>query len=110
MPIDPKQKEIWLRELQLNGFVILRDFLPVELVTRMYEELLPLIESEFRKAQEDNFAKGRNRGRQQANGCQGHHNSGRRSSLHLASTEHLLPDQPGDSCFPSRSEPESNRE
>ena len=63
MSISAVQKELWLREFQLNGFVILRNFLPVELVSQMYDELLPLLESEYAKAVGDGFAQGRARGR-----------------------------------------------
>jgi len=63
MPIDPEQKRLWLREFRLNGFVVLRGFLPVELVERMYEELLPLLTAEHAKAEADGYSKGRSPGR-----------------------------------------------
>ena len=63
MPIDPVQKRLWLREFQLNGFIVLRKFLPVELVQRMHEELTPLLTAEHEKAAEDGYTKGRSRGR-----------------------------------------------
>ena len=45
MVIEARQKELWLREFQLNGFIVLRNFLPVELVSRMCDELQPLLEA-----------------------------------------------------------------
>ena len=63
MPIDPVQKRLWLREFRLNGFLVLRKFLPVELVQRMHEELTPLLTAEHEKAAEDGYTKGRSRGR-----------------------------------------------
>jgi len=61
--IDPAQKQLWLRELRLNGFVVLRDFLPADLVRSMLEELTPLLDSEHAKARTDEFARGRAPGR-----------------------------------------------
>jgi hypothetical protein len=61
--IEPRQKELWLKEFQLNGFVVLRGFLPADLVARMHEELLPLLEAEHAKAVQDSYAKGRSPGR-----------------------------------------------
>ena len=51
MATDPRQKELWLREFRLNGFLILRGFLPVELVERMYLELEPILRAEYLKWQ-----------------------------------------------------------
>jgi hypothetical protein len=59
MAIDPAQKEIWLQEFHMNGFVVLKDFLPRELVARMYDELSPLLESEHRKETEAGWTRGR---------------------------------------------------
>jgi hypothetical protein len=61
--IDPQQKQRWLNEFHLNGFVILREFLPVEFVRAMHEELMPLLAAEHAKAVQDNFQKGRMPGR-----------------------------------------------
>lgn len=61
--MDPTQKDLWLRELALNGFIVFRDFLPVDLVRSMAEELAPLLEAEHARAQGDDFAKGRAAGR-----------------------------------------------
>jgi hypothetical protein len=47
--IDPTQKELWLRELHLNGFVVLRNFLPHDLVRAMHEQLLPLVRGEYER-------------------------------------------------------------
>lgn len=51
MPIDPRQKDLWLRELELNGFVVLRSFLPVDLVQALYDQILPLLRGEYAKAE-----------------------------------------------------------
>jgi hypothetical protein len=61
--IDPHQKDLWLREFHLNGFVILRNFLPPELVVEMHEELMPLLDAEHAKALKDGFERGRSPGR-----------------------------------------------
>lgn len=63
MALDERQKKLWLRELELNGFVVLRRFLPLELVRAMREELEPLLDAEYAKAKADDFKQGRNRGR-----------------------------------------------
>jgi hypothetical protein len=63
MPIEPRQKALWLRELELNGFVVLREFLPRDLVTSMHEELAPLLEAEHARAEADGYSKGRSKGR-----------------------------------------------
>jgi hypothetical protein len=56
--IDPEQKALWLRELELNGFIILRNFLPAELVTAMHDQLLPILRGELSKAEKDGFQRG----------------------------------------------------
>jgi len=63
VPIDPQQKDRWLRELQLNGFIVLRNFLPVDFVRAMADELSPLLEAEYAKSSRDGFAEGRMVGR-----------------------------------------------
>lgn len=63
MAIGPRQKELWLREFHLNGFLVLRNFLPVDLVSEMFDELEPLLESEHAKAEADGYSKGRSKGR-----------------------------------------------
>ncbi len=49
MSIDPGQKHRWLREFRLNGFVVLRGFLPVELVEALWEQVHPLARGEKEK-------------------------------------------------------------
>lgn len=49
MAIDPAQKDLWLREFRLNGFVILRGFLPASYVEALWEQVLPLIRGEREK-------------------------------------------------------------
>ncbi len=51
MAIDPKQKELWLREFRLNGFAILPDLLPRDLVISMYDDLHPFLLAEHMKSQ-----------------------------------------------------------
>ncbi len=51
MALDPSEKELLLREFRLNGFVILRDLLPRELVAQMYEDLAPVLATEYRNTQ-----------------------------------------------------------
>ncbi len=63
MPIEPTQKENWLKEFSLNGFVVFRNFLPLEFVDALAAELAPLLEAEYAKACKDGFASGRNVGR-----------------------------------------------
>jgi hypothetical protein len=63
MSIDPDQKDRWLREFQLNGFVVLRNFLPADFVRAMHEELTPLLDAEYAKSTKDGFVKGRAQGR-----------------------------------------------
>jgi hypothetical protein len=63
VPIDPDRKDLWLREFHLNGFIVLRNFLPVDFVRAMGEELAPLLEAEHAKAIRDGYAEGRTRGR-----------------------------------------------
>ena len=49
MPIDPRQKELWLYELRLNGFIILRNFLPLDLVHDMKKQFEPILNGEVKK-------------------------------------------------------------
>lgn len=51
MALDRSEKELLLREFRLNGFVILRNLLPPDLVTRMYEDLAPVLATEYRALQ-----------------------------------------------------------
>ena len=47
MAIDPRQKALWLYELQLNGFIILRNFLPNDFVDAMRRQFEPLFRGEL---------------------------------------------------------------
>ena len=49
MTLDPQQKGAWLREFRLNGFVLLRGFLPADLVAGMYDALEPILRAEYLK-------------------------------------------------------------
>jgi hypothetical protein len=49
MAIDPVLEDRWLREFRLNGFVILRGFLPVAYVEALWEQVLPLLRGEKEK-------------------------------------------------------------
>ena len=42
--IEARQKALWLYELKLNGFVILRNFLALELVQTMHDQFRPILE------------------------------------------------------------------
>jgi len=46
MSIDPRQKALWLYELSLNGFIILRNFLPADLVQAMRLQFEPILRGE----------------------------------------------------------------
>ena len=56
MPIDPRQKALWLYELRLNGFVILRNFLPVDLVASMRTQFEPILLGETMRVREGDAA------------------------------------------------------
>jgi hypothetical protein len=49
MAIDSARKDLWLREFRLNGFVILRGFLPVPFVEELWEQMLPILRGEKEK-------------------------------------------------------------
>src|SRR6266571_2275591 len=49
--LDPRQKSLWLYELNLNGFIIFRNLLPLDLVDAMYGQFLPFYESELARVQ-----------------------------------------------------------
>ncbi len=51
MAIDPRQKALWLYELQLNGFIILRNFLPNDFVDAMRRQFEPLFRGELSRMQ-----------------------------------------------------------
>ena len=59
MAIDPERKRRWLQEFYLNGFVVLRGFLPVDFVGRLHEELMPLLIAEFNKEESAGWKRGR---------------------------------------------------
>jgi hypothetical protein len=61
--IDPVKKERWLREFHLNGFLVLRDFLPVDLVQAMHDQLLPLARGEYERIQREGLQRLRAPGR-----------------------------------------------
>jgi len=61
--IDPVQKERWLREFHLNGFVVLRDFLPADLVRAMHAQLLPLVRGEYTRIEREGLQRLRAPGR-----------------------------------------------
>jgi phytanoyl-CoA dioxygenase PhyH len=47
MPIPSEQKESWLYELELNGFILFRNFLPLDLVEGMFEQMQPIVRGEM---------------------------------------------------------------
>lgn len=49
MSQDPALKERRLKEFRLNGFVILRGFLPVDFVESLWEQVLPILRGEREK-------------------------------------------------------------
>jgi ectoine hydroxylase-related dioxygenase (phytanoyl-CoA dioxygenase family) len=51
MLIDPRQKALWLYELRLNGFIILKNFLPADLVAAMREQFEPLLLGEIARVE-----------------------------------------------------------
>lgn len=46
MSLDPRRKALWLYELRLNGFVVLRNFLPPDLVGAMRAQFEPILRGE----------------------------------------------------------------
>jgi len=47
--MTPETKASLLYELELNGFVVLRSFLPVDLIDALYEEVRPILEGAIRR-------------------------------------------------------------
>ncbi len=45
----PEQRQGWLRELRVNGFVILRGFVDVAWVVALREQLVPILNGEFER-------------------------------------------------------------
>ena len=58
MAIDPKQKRLLIREFELNGFVVLRGFLPLDLVEGMHEQPTPLLKTKYQNAVADGWGEG----------------------------------------------------
>lgn len=63
MSLDPAKKRLWVKELRLNGFVVLRGFLPVEFVEALAGQMEPILRGEYERAQrgESNALRGPNR-------------------------------------------------
>ena len=63
MPIDAEQKRLWLYELDLNGFIIFRNFLPLDLVQAMQQQFEPLCRGQIARleAGDTTALRGRNR-------------------------------------------------
>lgn len=61
--IGPVQKDRWLREFRLNGFVVFRDFLPADLVRAMHDQLLPLVRGEYARIEREELHRLRAPGR-----------------------------------------------
>src|SRR5436190_29979 len=51
IPVDSHSKELWVREFRLNGFIHFHNFLPVDFVTELQSQVLPLVLGEFTKLQ-----------------------------------------------------------
>ena len=60
MPIEPRQKTLWLYELNLHGFILFRDFLPRDFIETMAEQLRPLLAGEIARVArgDDDMARG----------------------------------------------------
>ncbi len=63
MTIPSEQKEIWLYELRLNGFILFRNFLPANLVQAMWEQFQPIYAGELARVTggDTSSLRGRNR-------------------------------------------------
>jgi len=59
MAIDAQRKKRWLQEFHMNGFVVLQGFLPVDLVQRMHDDLMPLLQAEYEKEEDSGWRRGR---------------------------------------------------
>ena len=57
------QKNVWLYELRLNGFILFRNFLPLDLIEAMREQFHPLYSGEMARvtAGDTSSLRGRNR-------------------------------------------------
>ena len=49
MSLDPEQKKAWLYELELNGYVLFRNFLPRDFVEEMAEQFHPIFLGESKR-------------------------------------------------------------
>jgi Phytanoyl-CoA dioxygenase (PhyH) len=63
VPIDPEQKRLWLYELNLNGFILLRSFLPTDLVEAMHQQFVPLLNGEIARLETGDTSSLRGRSR-----------------------------------------------
>ncbi|MBI1950344.1 MAG: phytanoyl-CoA dioxygenase family protein [Acidobacteria bacterium] len=63
MPTNAAQKDLWLYELRLHGFVILPGFLPIDLIDAMHEQFEPIYRGELARLQAGDMSslRGRNR-------------------------------------------------
>lgn len=63
MALDPSRKALWLKEFRLNGFVILRSFLPADYVETLAAQMNPILQGEYERAQrgESNALRGPHR-------------------------------------------------
>ncbi len=52
MAIDPELKNRWLYELSLSGFIILRNFLPLDLIEALHELVEPILVGEIRRLED----------------------------------------------------------
>lgn len=50
--MDEQQKQRWLKELRLNGFAILDDFVPAAWVAEVHAQILPLLLGEHKRSLE----------------------------------------------------------
>lgn len=61
MPVDADQREAWLYELRLNGYILLRSFLPVSLIEEIYEQVWPIYLGESKRLLAESSVRGPNR-------------------------------------------------
>jgi hypothetical protein len=58
MAIDPERKSAWLYELDLNGFILFRNFLPLDLIEQMAEQFRPIFLGESKRLLEASSVRG----------------------------------------------------
>ena len=63
MLIESRQKARWLYELRLNGFIIFRNFLPLDLIQAMSDQFRPILNGELARLQAGDTSKLRGRNR-----------------------------------------------